>query len=118
MAVAFLRTRVSEPDVDDWVKLTRVLQYLKGTINLVLTIGADNLNNMDTLAAVSYGVHPDSRSHTGGCISFGWGVILKKSQKQKINTKVPQKDKWLVSATIFQIPSGHKCSWELKGTNW
>ena len=36
---------------------------------------------------VSYGTHDDCKSHTGGCISFGWGVILTMCQKQKLNTK-------------------------------
>lgn len=43
MAVGFLTTRVSEPTEDDWVKLWRVLQYLRGTIDLVLTLGADGI---------------------------------------------------------------------------
>jgi len=30
-AVAFLTTRVKEPDEDDWAKLKRVLKYLHGT---------------------------------------------------------------------------------------
>ena len=33
------------------------------------------------------GVHDDCRSHTGGAMSWGWGVLLTKCQKQKINTK-------------------------------
>ena len=36
---------------------------------------------------VLYGVHSDSKSHTGGCISFRWGVFATKCQKQRLNTK-------------------------------
>ena len=36
---------------------------------------------------VSYGVHTDGKSHTGGCISFGLGVVATKCQKQKLNVK-------------------------------
>ena len=32
-------------------------------------------------------VHPDMKSHTGGCISFGHGVYCQKSSKQKLITK-------------------------------
>jgi len=86
-AIGFLTTRVSCSDVDDWAKLRRVLQYLKGTIGLTLTLGADDLSKMKSWVDVSYGVHADCRSHTGGCASFGWGVLLTLCQKQRLNVK-------------------------------
>ena len=87
-AVGFLTTRVSScPTEDDWTKLRRVLQYLRGTIDLVLTIGADGITKMKSWVDVSYGTHDDCRSHTGAAISFGWGILLTKCQKQKLNTK-------------------------------
>ena len=86
-AVAFLCTRVSCPDTDDWKKLRRVLQYLNSTIDLVLTLGADDISKAKSWVDVSYGVHDDCRSHTGGAMSWGWGVLLTKCQKQKLNTK-------------------------------
>jgi hypothetical protein len=87
IAVAFLCTRVSAPDEDDWKKLLRVLQYLRGTIDLKLVLGADNMKQMKSWVDVSYAVHEDCKSHTGGLVSFGWGILLSKSQKQKLNTK-------------------------------
>ena len=86
-AVGFLTTRVSGPDQDDWNKLKRVLQYLRGTIDLVLTLGADDLLSMFAWVDVSYGVHSDCKSHTGGAVSWGWGVLLTMCKKQKLNTK-------------------------------
>jgi hypothetical protein len=86
-AVGFLTTRVSCPTEDDWVKLRRVLQYLRGTIDLTLTLGADDIRKMKSWVDVSYGVHADCKSHTGGAMSWGWGVLLTKCQKQKLNTK-------------------------------
>ena len=86
-AVAFLCTRVSCPTMDDWKKLRRVLQYLRGTIDLVLTLGADNIRKVKSWVDVSYGTHDDCKSHTGGAMSWGWGVLLTKCQKQKLNTK-------------------------------
>ena len=64
-----------------------MLQYLRGTIDLKLTLGADNILKSKTWIDVSYGVHDDCRSHTGGAMSWGWGVLLTKCQKQKLNTK-------------------------------
>ncbi len=77
-AVGFLTTRVSCPTVKDWLKLKRVLQYLRGTMDLHFAIGADDIHKMKSWVDVSYGVHSDSQSHTGGCISFGWGVLATK----------------------------------------
>jgi hypothetical protein len=86
-AVAFLCTRVSWPDADDWLKLKRVLQYLRGTLDIFLTLGADDITKMKSWVDVSYGIHDDCKSHTGGVMSWGWGVLLSKCQKQKLNTK-------------------------------
>ena len=35
----------------------------------------------------AYAVHNNMRSHTGGTASFGTGVIMCKSTKQKLDTK-------------------------------
>ena len=34
-----------------------------------------------------YAVHDNMRSHTGGAISMGYGIIHGKSSKQKLNVK-------------------------------
>jgi hypothetical protein len=40
--VAFLSTRVKGPDTDDYKKLRRVIQYLRGTQDMPLTLEADD----------------------------------------------------------------------------
>jgi len=87
LAIMFLCTRVSKSTKEDWGKLKRVLQYVNGTIDDVLTIGADTMGVLQTWVDASYGVHMDMRSHTGGLMSFGLGAICCKSSKQKLNTK-------------------------------
>ena len=52
-----------------------------------MRLGADSLFEMKTWVDTSYAVHPGMKSHTGGCISFGIGVLLAMSTKQKLNTK-------------------------------
>ena len=86
-AISFLTTRVNKPNIDDWGKLRRVLQYLKGTLQLRLTMGADSMTVLKTRIDASYAPHHDMRSHMGGCSSFGTGVSMIKSSKQKLNTK-------------------------------
>lgn len=51
--------RVARPNEDDWKKLKRVLQYLRGTIDLVLTLGADDIVDMQAWVDVTYAVHED-----------------------------------------------------------
>ena len=87
LAIAFLTTRVQSPSQQDWVKLKRVLQYLHGTIDEYLTLGANSISVMDTYVDAAYAVHDDMKSHTGGVITLGRGAIMSKSQKQKLNTK-------------------------------
>jgi hypothetical protein len=87
LAIAFLCTRVSCSTAEDWSKLKRVLEYLNGTLDEFLTIGADDLGNMLTWVDASYAVHRDMKSHTGGVVSFGRGAVMSKSSKQKLNVK-------------------------------
>ena len=87
LPIAFLCTRVSKSTEEDWEKLRRVLRYTYKTINLPRIIGAENISVLQTWVDAAYAVHNDMRSHTGGIISLGHGVISSKSSKQKINTK-------------------------------
>ena len=74
-SVAFLCNIVAEPDEDDRKKLKRVLQYLRGKIDIFLTLGADDITKMNSWVDVSYGIHSDCKSHTGGAMSWGWAYF-------------------------------------------
>jgi hypothetical protein len=56
-AVAFLCTRVSQPDSDDWKKLGRCVRYLRGTINLPLTLEAGHDGIIQWWIDASFAVH-------------------------------------------------------------
>ncbi len=86
-AIGFLCTRVAGSTKQDQSKLRRVLEYVKGTIDLGYTLGADSMGKLRTWVDVSYAVHPDMKSHTGGIMSLGIGGFAPKSGKQKLNTK-------------------------------
>ena len=58
-AVAFLATRVMTPDEDDWKKLLRIINYLKGNLELPLNLQASNTNIFKWWVDGSYGIHPD-----------------------------------------------------------
>jgi hypothetical protein len=78
--VAFLCTRVKNPDEDDYKKLTRVMRYLRLTTTMPLTLEADGTNVVKWWAGASYAVHPDMKSHTGGAMTLGSGVIYGRRQ--------------------------------------
>jgi hypothetical protein len=48
LAIAFLCMRVSCSTKQDWMKLKRVLEYLHGTLDEFLTLGADDIAIMRT----------------------------------------------------------------------
>ena len=86
-AVAFLCTRVKGPDTDDYKKLTRVVRYLRGTLEMPLALEADNMHIVKWWVDASFAVHPDMKSHTGGVMSLGKGAVYGSSTRQKLNTR-------------------------------
>ena len=84
MAVSFLQTRVNKPDQDGFKKLTRVVKYLQGTRDMILTLGLQNDEVMTWWVDASYAVHNDMKGHTGGTMSLGHGSIYSSSTKQKL----------------------------------
>ena len=67
--IAFLCTRVTVSTEQD-----------------VLTFGAASLEELLNFIDVSFAMHHDMRSHTGGGVSFGRGIFMSMSRKQRINT--------------------------------
>ena len=86
-SMSFLCTRVTKSTKEDTAKLRQVLQYLKHTIYDKMIMGADRLSHLCTWVDAAYGVNPALKSHTGGCVSFGCGMVHCKSSKKNINTK-------------------------------
>ena len=86
-AVAFLTTRVKQPDVSDWKKLTRCVRYLRGCKDLPLTLESDGSGIIRWWIDASFAVHWDKKSHTGITMSMGKGSPISSSTRQKLNTK-------------------------------
>ena len=85
--IAVLCTRVREPNISDWNKLIRLMKYLNGTKEKVLTLSVDNLQSVKWFVDASYAVHPDYKSHSGAVMTMGSGAIQSISRKQKLNTR-------------------------------
>jgi hypothetical protein len=79
--------RVKSCDENDYKKLIRIVQFLRAARGDFLTLSADFLHNVKWWVDASYAVHPNIRSHTGGAMSLGRGVIYGTSKRQKLNTK-------------------------------
>jgi hypothetical protein len=87
MPTAFLTTRVKSPDEDDWGKLKRVLEYLKGTMHMPLVLSAESMTLPKWWVDASHAVHDDCKGQSGAMVSFGKGMPISFSQKQKLNTR-------------------------------
>ena len=86
-AVAFLCTRVHDPDEDDYKKLARVIKYLRQSSHLPLVLGSDGKGNIYWSVDAAFAVHSDMRGHTGAHMSMGQGTLVAISSKQKMNTR-------------------------------
>ncbi len=87
VSIAFLATRVREPDVDDWRKLQHLIEYLRLTKDLPLRIGANKHGTLEWYVDASFAVHPNMRGHTGRGLTMGAGFLIIGSWKQKLNTR-------------------------------
>ena len=52
-----------------------------------LRLEADNMHIIKWWVDASFAVHPNMRSHTGGCMTLGKGVVYGTSTNQKLNTR-------------------------------
>jgi hypothetical protein len=86
-AIAFLTTRVREPDKDIWTKLVHLMRYIKGTRTMPLILSANGSGILKWWVDASFAVHPNMRGHSGGGLSLGRGFPIVSSTKQKLNTK-------------------------------
>ena len=85
VAVAFLCTRVKNPDEDDWKKLIWLVHYLCGMAELPLILCADSATVVKWWVDSSHAIHPNMCGHSGGCMSLGMGMLITGSSKQKLN---------------------------------
>ena len=87
MAVAFLCKRVKCPNLGDWKKLGRLVQYVRATSHLPLIVESNGSGNLVWSIDASFAVHIDMKSHTGYCLSLGIGSPISGSSTQKVNTR-------------------------------
>ena len=67
--------QLHNPDEDDYKKLARLTQDLRGTRDLTLTLHAYDDGIVHWWVDTSYAVHEDMEGHTGATLSLGKGAI-------------------------------------------
>jgi hypothetical protein len=115
-AVAFLTTWVRNPNQDDWLKLKRLLRYIRNTIYLPLILMDDILIIIKWWVGASFITYDNCRGYTGATMSLGRGSIIDMSKKQKINTR-SSTDSKLVGADDA-IPQMMRTRYFLKGQGY
>jgi len=86
-AIAYMMTRVRNPNQDDWMKLVRMMKFLKQTQKDQLTLKSDGSCTLKWHVDAAFAIHPDYKSHTGGTLTMGKGAITSISRKQGLNTR-------------------------------
>eukprot|EP00934_Nitzschia_sp_Nitz4_P001751 Nitzschia sp. Nitz4//scaffold498_size9664//8500//9573//NITZ4_009089-RA/size9664-processed-gene-0.2-mRNA-1//1//CDS//3329553090//1751//frame0 len=74
-AISFLCSRIKSLDEDDYLKLTRLMQYLSGTVELTLTLDGSDIGKIQWWVDASFAVHDDTKGHTGGTMTLGSGSV-------------------------------------------
>ena len=68
--VPFLCGWLQAPDTDDYKKLTQLIKYLCNTVDLMLTLGADDSGAIQWWIDALHAVHPDMKGHTRATMSL------------------------------------------------
>ena len=87
LPIVFLTSRVSRADVDDWKKLKRLLNFIRCTIDLKLTLSANDMNLTKWWVDAAYAVRDDYKSQSGMTMSMGRETLMSRSLKQQRNSK-------------------------------
>jgi len=74
-AISILSTRVKESIEGDWKKVLRVMNFIKNTRDDILTLEADNSQEIKWYVDLASTVHSDMQSHTGAVFALGKGAI-------------------------------------------
>ncbi len=73
--------------MDDWRKLGHLIQYLKGSQELPLILGASKTGVLHWHVDASFATHQNIRGHTGGALTMGTGCAVATLTKQKANVR-------------------------------
>ena len=85
--ISFPSSRFKDANEGNWKKLLRVVIFLKGSINNVLTLRADDTNTLTCYIGVELEFNIYMKSHTGAVFTMVKGEIISSSKNQKLNSQ-------------------------------
>jgi hypothetical protein len=74
--IGFLSSRVTGPNEGDWKKLLKVLEFLNGTMQDILTLEADNSQTLTWYVNAASAVHTEMKSQTGAVLTLWVKALL------------------------------------------
>ena len=103
--VSYLTTRVKKFTTSDRLVLTRILQYLHGTIDLTLNLCIPDTSDITLSLYIdsSFHSHANGKSHSGACLSLGTGYISWRSCKQSLTTKSSTEAELVTASDLSSI---------------
>ena len=76
-AVAVLCSRVRAPGRQEWTKLVRMMKFLHGTKDDILTLSKGRGSiQLEWYVDASFAIYPDYRGHTGAAFRFKGGKVI------------------------------------------
>ena len=114
-AVSFFTTRVRNPDMDDLKMLRHCTRYLHSTRYMKRHLSADNLTNLMWWVDGSYGVHWDSKGHTGALMTMGKGAIVNVSRRHKLNVGSSTESELVSIVDVLEVMIWCKYFMEVQG---
>ena len=83
----FLSSRIRASTQQNWSKLEKSMSFVLGTKDKVLTLSANESQNLHWHIDVAFRMHPDMRKHVSGTFRMDIGAISSSSTKQKVNSR-------------------------------
>jgi hypothetical protein len=110
--IAFLTTRVREPDTDNWKKM---VHRIRGTCDMPLILSANGSHMLKWWVDASFAVHPNLQGHAGGGLSLGRGFPIISSMKQKLNARSSAESELVGADDFMPAMCWTRCFMEAQG---
>ena len=81
--IAYLTTRIKEPNADNQKKRIKIMKYIWATKYMPLNLEADGSGQIQWWVDVAFDIYPTIRSHMCGMMSLVKGAAVSASKKKK-----------------------------------
>ena len=107
-ATSFVSRYVSNPGLEHWTAVKRILRYLKGTEDLGLVLGGSTSVSLHGYSDADWGGDRDTRKSTTGYVFFiGNGCVSWQTKKQPTTALSTTEAEYLSLSTAFKKCFGY-----------